>query len=294
MLKKFSFGLVVLLTLAGIWYFFIKSYDYKISFQTTAAPGSIYLRALHFMPDRSKVLDRFPYESLVHRIDLAEADLKMNWQFIPMNDSVTRVETTTKTIENNFLERLKLLVGRSDSKKRIAEDLKTFRDLLEKDVDLFDVEVMGEALLPEAPCACITLESPMEEKATGMMQNIGLLQEYMKQHNLDLEGYPRVQVTKWDTSRDHINFDFCFPLAGSADLPKTSVIRIRKIQPQKALKAVFRGNYIFSHHAWLQLLNYAEMHGYEIVGNPLEIFIDNPELGGNSRQWEAEVFLPVR
>lgn len=289
-----NLGLVTILALAGVWYFLIKDHDYKISFNTTAAPGTIYLRALHWKPDRTNTISKVPYKELLQKLDLGASLVNLKWEFTPVNDSVTRIEASVRSTEDIFLQRLKLLAGQSAQQKRMAEELKTFRDLLEKDRDLFDIQVVGEAMLPEALCACIPLEGQMEKKAAGMMQNIGLLQEYMRQHEQQLDGKPRVQVTRWDYSTNHIGFDFCFPVSSEKDLPDTPLITIKKIPSQKALKALFRGNYIFSHHAWLQLLNYAQIHDFEVAGEPLEIFINNPELGGDSRNWEAEVYLPVK
>ena len=65
MRKWIGLGLLVLMALAGCWYFLIKEHDYKISFQTTAAPGSIYVRALHWKPERTKTLDGIPYRELL-------------------------------------------------------------------------------------------------------------------------------------------------------------------------------------------------------------------------------------
>lgn len=294
MRKWISSGLVLVLALAGVWYFLIKSYDYKISFQTTAAPGTIYLRALHWKPERTSTIEKVPYHELTQKLDLQAKPVNLKWEFTPVNDTSTRVEAFVKVTDNIFTERLKLLVGQSAKQEKMAGELESFRDLLEKDDELFYIKVTGEALVPESLCACISLESQMEKKATGMMQNIGLLQEYMRQHELELQGKPRVKVSAWNTNTNQIKFDFCFPLSGEKNLPDTAFIQIKKIPSQKALKAIFRGNYIFSHHAWLQLLNYAEIHGYEMAGQPMEVFIDNPELGGDSRNWEAEVYLPVK
>ena len=294
MRKWISLGLLVVMALAGFWYFLIKDHDYRIGFQTTAAPGSIYLRTLHWKPERTRTLDKVPYRELSQELKLKGNRVKLKWEFTPINDSVTRVEATVQSTEDIFLERLRLLVGQSAQQVKMREELEVFRTLLEKDKELFDIRVIGEATQPESLCACIPLENQMEKKAAGMMQNIGLLQEYMRQHELQLEGKPRVKVTRWDYSTNRISFDFCFPVSPEKELPDTPLIKIKEIPSQKAIKALFRGNYIFSHHAWLQLLNYAQIHDFEVAGEPLEIFINNPELGGDSRNWEAEVYLPVK
>lgn len=294
MRKWISLGLVLVLALAGFWYFLIKNHDYKISFHTSAAPGTIYLRALHWKPDRTSTIAKVPYQELLQKLELDGSPVNLKWEFLPVNDSITRVEAAVQATEGIFLERLKLLVGQSAQQHKMAEELESFRDLLEKDEDLFDIQIEGEAMLPEALCACVSLESEIEKKAAGMMQNIGLLQEYMRQHGLQLDGKPRLKINHWDYSTNRISFDFCFPISSEKQLPDTPLIKIKNIPSQTALKALFRGNYIFSHHAWLQLLNYAEMHDLEVTGGPLEIFIDNPELGTDSRRWEAEVYLPVK
>lgn len=292
MLKWMLRGLALLLCAMGIWYFFIKSYDYKISFRTSAAPGTIYLRALHWKPETATAINKIPYESLVQKVDTTPTEIK--WDFTPVNDSITLVQVHSKTLEANFLERLKLLLTKTDQQKKFIAAVKSFRNLIEKDKELFDISIQGEAVIPQTLCACIPLESKMEEKATGMMKNISLLHDYISLNKLELKGNPRVIVTSWDTSTNKIEFDFCFPLNKKGEIFKPEDIIIKKIPSQKALKAIFHGNYIFSHHAWLKLLNYAEINGYEIAGFPLEVFIDNPALGGDSRDWKAEIFLPVK
>ena len=48
MKKRLTYIIVLLLITTGIWYFFIKEYDYLITFKTTNAPGVVYHKLLHW------------------------------------------------------------------------------------------------------------------------------------------------------------------------------------------------------------------------------------------------------
>ena len=67
-----------------------------------------------------------------------------------------------------------------------------------------------------------------------------------------------------------------------------------RLYPKKALKAIYHGNYITSDRAWYALMDYAEKNGIEVVPEPVEVFFNNPNMGGDALNWTAEIYLPIR
>ena len=59
------------------------------------------------------------------------------------------------------------------------------------------------------------------------------------------------------------------------------------------MKAEFNGNYIFSDRAWYELRDYAEKKGLKVTDKPLEIFFNNPNMGGDELQWKADIYMPL-
>ncbi|MEH6777641.1 MAG: AraC family transcriptional regulator, partial [Maribacter arcticus] len=67
----------------------------------------------------------------------------------------------------------------------------------------------------------------------------------------------------------------------------------KKLETTKGIKAIYNGNYITSDRAWYALLRYAKTNGLNVAPNPIEIFYNNPDMGGNSLNWKTEVYLPL-
>jgi effector-binding domain-containing protein len=105
---------------------------------------------------------------------------------------------------------------------------------------------------------------------------------------------PSVRVRKWKHNSGYLNFYFCFPIEKQQFLPASDSVIYADFKSEKALKAIYYGNYITSDRAWYELTNYAGQNGYEITGGPIEYFYNNPTLGGDESLWKAEVFLPIK
>ena len=78
-----------------------------------------------------------------------------------------------------------------------------------------------------------------------------------------------------------------------ASLPFIEEIRYLEVPPRKALMAEYNGNYITSDRAWYALLDYAEKNKLGVTGLPLEVFYNNPTLGGDALRWKAEIYIPL-
>jgi effector-binding domain-containing protein len=77
-------------------------------------------------------------------------------------------------------------------------------------------------------------------------------------------------------------------------LPGHPDLNYKQIPATRALKAIYNGNYITSDRAWYTLLDYAEKMKEEVTPLPLEVFHNNPNMGGNELQWKAEIYMPLK
>ena len=93
---------------------------------------------------------------------------------------------------------------------------------------------------------------------------------------------------------DSIQYNFCFPIKQSDSLPKHPEIKYKRYYEKDAIKATYNGNYITSDRAWYALKEYADRNNIEIDLTPIEIFYNNPNMGGDELQWKAEIFMPIK
>ena len=295
--KLFSLLLVLLFVISGAWYFHFKEYDFTISFKTKIAPGIAYSKINSWNYQELEILKTNKttlLRELEQRVEFANATYLLHWTFSAENDSVTKVMAGLKNTEGTFSNRLHLLFGKNAFKEVIEKEIRRIMEIISADSELYKVSIEGKMISPGSFCACISKESETDEKAYKMMSTIDQLSEFVLRNNLETNGRPRVQVNHWDPVKNTINFDFCFPVKKSGKKPEDPVVFFREIAPFPALRATYHGNYMFSHYAWLELLNHAQIHDMEVSNSPLEIFHNNPEMGGNSLHWKAEIYLPLQ
>lgn len=296
MLKNFLFWFLVLILLSsGIWYFILKPEDYRISFETPVPAGRLYyhLKGWDYKHlTGTRILKEEAFHFVKQEAFLEQDSLNLHWDLTPATDSLTRVEVRITHHRDQFRKRLRLLFSQPDYQDKVKQEILLFKKALEAAGLVYRVRIQGPDTIPETTCACLGLQSTVEDKAFEMMRNIGFLSDYILAHDLEMAARPRVDITSWDHATGRIDFDFCFPLKSTQKpFPKTSRIFIKTIPEEKALKAIFNGNYMFSHQAWLSLYQYAEKRGSPPGGTPLEVFNSNPEMGGDTSTWEAEIYL---
>lgn len=295
--KLFSVLIFLLLIISGTWYFFFKEYDFTISFKTKVAPGIAYnkinsweyreLEAINFN-------EVSLFEKLEQQVEFKNSTYRLHWTFSSENDSVTKVSTGVRGTNNIIQTRLKLIFGKAPFKEIIEKEIRQIRETISADSQLYSVSIDEKIISPGSYCACISDSSETDKKAYSMMATIDRLSEFVLNNNLETNGRPRVQVNHWDPEKNTINFDFCFPVKKPEIKPEDPVVFFREITPFPSLKATYHGNYMFSHYSWLELLNHAQIHNIDVSYSPLEIFHNNPETGGNSIHWKAEIYLPLQ
>ncbi len=280
-----------------LWYFVIKNNDYAITFETKALPGEIAYRIDSPVFDKMEINNskiKSNFSQVIQEAQLGAETYDLNWSIEPKNDSITKVILDITNQNNSFKDRFLLLIGQNDCQKEMRDEIVYFKEALATNLELYKVKIEGETVSPGNTCACITSDSKVDQKAFEMMKTIDILSNYILDNDLETLGRPRILINSWDKKAKNIDFSFCFPIAEMKTYPKELLINIKEIPSEKALKASFYGNYMFSHNAWFHLINYAEKHNIEVKSeNILEVFQNNPQLGGDESQWEAEIYLPL-
>lgn len=295
-MRKLFWALAIGGALVFAWYLFLKPFEYKVNFKARTLPGDIIetTRLWDRSLENSKILEVDSMKGLKQVITMNSHTYFYNWEYVVVNDTTTNVsiEITepTRAIIN------KLLIPFSD--QPIEQDAKTisyqFVEILKSHLDITAVEIEGEGETLAKFCACTTVETRQTDKANGMMRDYRLLSAFVADFNLELDGAPIVDVVNWDHGQGTLKFDFCFPIMERDNLPETPEIKYKELKAQKALKAVYHGNYITSDRAWYSLIHHANTNGYVIAGDPIEYFYNNPNMGSHEKEWKAEVFLPVK
>lgn len=287
---------LLLLVLAGVWYFGLKNYDYSISFRANQVPGEVYQKLLVYDYENLKNINethRTPYGRLDQTAEINDTGINLDWRLTRENDSLTRVRVMVNQ-ENRLMSRFQMLTGSNDIQQNISKEVQRLKLALELDTEQYKVKITGKEASPAATCACISLNNDVDRKAGDMMQTISGLASFMKKNDLEMAGKPRIQVKSWDQKTNQISYDFCFPFIPAPIIHPAPEIHIKELESMNSLHAIYNGNYMYSHLAWIRLLTYAEKNNYEVRETPLEIFQENPELGGDSRFWRADIYLPLK
>lgn len=289
---------LIAFTLLGglLWYLFIKPYDYLVTFNVKAFPGTINqtIKIWNLSLDNSTIIEQNNINNLKQRITFNDTTYLYKWKMIAVNDSTSKVKVYIKDEHHSLKNRILFPFSNTDFEKRTKNTLVDFNNKLSEHIKSFKVTIKGESEIKFTYCAYISIKSKQLNKAKGMMQNYNLLSSFIFENNITLNGKPIVEITYWNMVNDSIHYNFCYPIIKNDSLPVNKIIKYKNIENKKALKAIYNGNYISSDRAWYALVDYAINNNIEIDKKPLEIFYNNPNMGGNALKWKAEVFLPIK
>lgn len=300
MKKRLTYIIVLLLITTGVWYFFIKEYDYLITFKTTNAPGVVYTKLVHWNQGKQadqnyKILDKKSFSKV--ELELYEDDFTtfMKWEFFAISDTVTKIKVHFKDQKHSFSERLKLLFGQSQFVENSTSIAKTIRTELMAHTLKYKVNVPELATIPERYCACTKTDSvTMFMKANNMMRENQKLSHFLTRNGLTVTDFPLLQITRWDQYKEEIDFEFCFPVPQDKEefLPIEGVY-IKSFPTKKALKTIFNGNYLISDRAWYSTIDHAQRNQIDIDPNPIEFYYNDPHSGTDEMTWKTEIFFPI-
>lgn len=289
------FGILLLLGLIG--YFFIYPYDYVVRFEAKTFPGTINQTLKIWNNEVGVPGEPTSQESLTRlstTVQAGDSIHEYRWELKPLTDSTTQVTVKIKDRNHSLSNKLRAPFGGSLIERQSKKHVLDFGDRLRSHIQEFRVEIVGESELPATFYAYVNLKTSQHQKAGGMMDNFMLLSEVLSASGTDLNGPPMIVVNSWNRELDSLDFNFCFPIVRSERLPEYPGIEYKRIFPKRALKAVYNGNYITSDRAWYALLDYAQRNNIPVEETPVEVFYNNPNMGGNALTWKAEIFLPIK
>lgn len=302
MTKKSILYLIVIVVLAlGIWYFFIKPYNYQVSFTTKQSQSIVYDHLANWHDGKSRsdsvvsLISKNPFSGIIQDYKFGDSVFKFNWDLKMIDANTTKVTAKVKDEKHSIMQNLYIISSDNHFKNKSITTVQKFGESLMKNAENYRIHEVTDSVIPAQHCAYISVKSKINEKASAMLKNIFYVMNYIKEHDtIQLAGHPFLEVTEWNVENDSLKFDFCFPINKMKNYPKLpSNVHIKQTKEHKALKTIFNGNYRISDRAWLQLRDYAAFNDIKINNLPVEIFHNDPHTGVNALDWKAEVFMPV-
>ena len=296
-MKKVLLGTGVLLLLVLIGYIFVYPYDYIVRFEARTFPGTIN-QTIKIWNDEVGVegvpVKQEDLNHLEQQIQVGDSVHVYHWVIEPLTDSTSVVTAKIRDRDHSLMNKLAVPFGGSAVEGLSKKTVRDFAERLKTHIGEFRVKVEGEAEMPGTFYAYVNVKTDQHHKAGGMMDNFMLLSNILAESGTTLNGPPMIVVNAWDRATDSLDFNFCFPIIRSDRLPQYPGIEYKRIFPKPAIKAVYNGNYITSDRAWYALLDYAARNGLEVEDTPVEVFYNNPNMGGNALTWKAEIYLPLK
>lgn len=295
-MKKILVFLGICLLVTAGWYFFLKPSDYTVNFTAKTTVGAVNqtLKVWNKSLENSEPITQLSLGELTQTLRFGDSVHSYNWNVSNENDSVVKVRLRAKDASNSLANRWKVITGNGGFVKQTKATAEDFFFVLNTHLEKTKVTIDGEAETPETYYAYVTLRTLQTQKAAGMMNNFNFVSNLMLNNGIVQKGSPFIEILNWDKKTDSIHFNFCFPVLRSENMPQHPEIKYGKRYAKKALKATYNGNYITSDRAWYALEDYARRNNIDIVLEPLEVFFNNPQMGGNEDEWKTDVYMPIQ
>ncbi len=288
---------VLLLILFGVsgWYFFVKPDDYRITFEVQALPGVVCqtLKTWDMSNAATSLVRRSYPDELEQKVQVNGRHYVYAWHISLLKKNTSRVVVKIVEPQKSLLNRWRVLFTKTQLEEDAQSLLRTFYTRLNEHLENYSVKLIGYDSLTRRYGVYLPLVSTQLGKAEAMMQNYGLISSFLTTHDIQPDGVPAVEITRWDQKSDSLWFNFIFPIQFKEELPKHPMLAYKWIEPVKALKAEYYGNYITSDRAWYELLHEAQTQGGEVAASPIEFFHTNPNQDRDDQKWKAEVFMPL-
>lgn len=294
-MKKIVSTLFIVVIGVSIWYFFIKPEDYKAKIKSKTSVGTINqsIKLWNTLFDPKGVITQDGLNNLKQTLAFNDSIHIYSWQLKAINDTLTEINISIKDETSGLSGKIKNLFSDTDFKKRSKATVLEFNDFIESHLERIKVSINGVTTLPQKQYAYTEYSGPQTTKASGMMRDLGFLENVLISNKVELDGPPFIKITHWDMQKDSIAYQFAFPIIKTDSLPIVKDIKYSNRPEQKVIKATYNGNYITSDRAWYRLLDYAETNNIIVDSKPIEIFYNNPNMGGDEMTWKTEVFLPI-
>ena len=292
---------LVLIVAFGIWYFFIKRWDYKILF-TVPVTHSVAYTFIHDHHEwDGKTLkngqltfsEKEPWTFLSSQLNLDSSIYLFDWKLKAKNDSLTKISLGVSDARHSLRNRWSVLFKKTAFEKNIRKNVIIIRDKIIERNNEFKYSKACSDSMESIPCVYISTKSPVRGKANEMIRNVISLNLFVKEHKLGLNGNPMVVVKNWNPLSDSIDFDFCFPVLHPELIPEDDLIKSRTVSVKKALRIDFFGNYSYTDYSWNQLFEAAHKQSANPTGRIIEVFYNDPHSGENDLNWKASVYMEL-
>lgn len=295
-MKKITLSIVIIIIGFLTWYLFIKPYDYLITMKVKTIPGTINqtIKLWGKTVDNTTLINQKDLTHLEQTLKINDSLYSYTWKIIPVNDSLSKIKVYVKDLNYSLKNKIAVPFGDTDFEKTTVRTLTDYLTKLDEHIKRYKVHIVGESQFRSTYYAYVSVQCKQIAKAQGMMKNYSFLNSILVDNNVQLNGRPFVEITYWNMEKDSINFNFCYPIIKSDSLPKHELLKYKKINEHKALKAIYNGNYITSDRAWYALIDYANSKNIQLKNTPIEVFNNNPNMGVDELSWEAEIYMPIK
>ena len=297
-MKKLLTGFGVILIAALLWYLFIKPSDYTVRFEAPSFAGAINqnLKLWDQTLDTVQGIqqDGDNIYQLTQKVRFADSTHVYTWNIKPLTDSTSKVIVHVKDIDHSLMNKITLPFSDTDFEKRSRKTVLAYMENIKLHSEKFKVNVVGEVDFPTKDIAYLPLQVTQFQKAGGMMRNNSYLSGELIGEKVQLDGPPMIEVTRWDRENDSLHYNLAQPIIKSNQLPIHDEIKYKRLFGKRAIMAEYYGNYITSDRAWYAILDYAKKNGIEVEEKPIEVFYNNPNMGGNELSWKAEIYMPIK
>ncbi|MEO1029798.1 MAG: hypothetical protein AAFX55_00250 [Bacteroidota bacterium] len=298
--KKMLYVITGILVMLAAWYFFVKDYDYQITFKSKNPKGFVYNNIKTWNNNRPvkdtmvKTISSIPFSEIQQKYYPAkDSTINIKWELDKINDSLTKIIGYFKSDHGGPLLRTQLLFSTPDFVKQSLDFAKGLNRRIKSRSKLYKLSDVDTIMVPSKQYVYVLCDATLQTKAKSMIANNGYVLQYLRKNNLELTDFPFVDIQSWNKQTDSIRFKFCFPIK-TAHQSQESDIKFDERPQYKALRIRFNGNYSKSHMAWYAFNDYFEAnHSTEQQILPTEIFLDDPNQGGEDIQWRADIVLPL-
>lgn len=127
--------------------------------------------------------------------------------------------------------------------------------------------------------------------STRMAQDFGSLMAYLGGHMIEADGPPFAVYQP--SERGELSFICGVPIQEvEKSLPEG--IAPYQMAGYATMKLEYQGGYADMGRAYDEMMNFATYYGYELAGNPWEVYVTDPEAEPDSSKWFTQIHYPVQ
>ncbi len=222
-----------------------------------------------------------------------QADCVTEWN-LTQSDTGVNVSWSISGEKNLLLQIMTLAIG--DMEKLIAPDFERGLENIEKvsieAINKTYMNVDGTVEHPGMKYVYISRNSTQEEVGVNIQTYMPKLGMFFSMNNIMFAGMPFTKYNVWDEKTKTTQFEICIPVEKKPNMDLGNY-SYGEIDPFKAIKVVFKGDYKHLAKAWEFAMEYVKENKLETVGAPLEVYETDPGSEPNPANWKTVIYIPV-